>query len=58
MKHLKNLARDEAGQDLIEYALMAALVGLGTITGMENLAASIYSFYQGIANALGQVPTA
>ena len=33
MKNLKNLlnnlATDESGQDLIEYALVAALIGLG-----------------------------
>jgi len=28
---LKNLISEESGQDLIEYALVAALVGLGSV---------------------------
>jgi pilus assembly protein Flp/PilA len=58
MKHLiQALFVDESGQDIIEYALMAALVGLGSVSAMSNLASSIYKFYDAIATALGQVPT-
>jgi pilus assembly protein Flp/PilA len=58
MKHLiQALLLDESGQDLIEYALMAALVGLGSVSAMSSLARSIYTFYDAIATALGQVPT-
>jgi pilus assembly protein Flp/PilA len=58
MKHLiQALLLDESGQDLIEYALMAALVGLGSVSAMSSLATSIYKFYDAIAIALGQVPT-
>lgn len=32
---------DESGQDLIEYALVAATIGLGTVAGVNGLAASI-----------------
>ena len=53
---IRQLVVDEAGQDIIEYALMAALVGLGTVTAMGNLSSSIYNFYVGISNALGQAP--
>ena len=35
---LNNLKSDESGQDLIEYALVAALVGLGAVTSMKTLA--------------------
>jgi pilus assembly protein Flp/PilA len=55
---LHQLIADESGQDLIEYALMAALVGLGTISAMNSLSSSIYNFYIGISTALGQAPTA
>ena len=41
MNLLKNLHREEAGQDLIEYALIALLVALGAVTGMGTLAKSI-----------------
>ena len=35
------LFADESGQDLIEYALVAATIGLGTVAGVNGLAASI-----------------
>jgi pilus assembly protein Flp/PilA len=58
MKHLiQALLIDDSGQDIIEYALMAALVGLGSVSAMSSLASSIYKFYDAIAIALGQVPT-
>jgi pilus assembly protein Flp/PilA len=36
-----NLLKDESGQDLIEYALVAALIGLGAVTTMRSLAGAI-----------------
>lgn len=38
---LMNLVKDESGQDLIEYALVAALLGLGAIASMKTLANTI-----------------
>jgi pilus assembly protein Flp/PilA len=32
------ILKDESGQDLVEYALMVALVAFGATTGMKNLA--------------------
>ena len=41
-RHLfTNLLKDESGQDLIEYALVAALIGLGAVATMKSLAAAI-----------------
>ena len=53
MKQLmKNLIAEESGQDLIEYALVAALVGLGSVASMQGLANSIASTFGGVGNAL------
>jgi pilus assembly protein Flp/PilA len=53
MKQLLNgLIADESGQDLIEYALVAALVGLGSIAAMQSLAASIANTFSAIGNSL------
>jgi pilus assembly protein Flp/PilA len=49
---LKNLASEESGQDLIEYALVAALVGLGSVASMQSLAANIANTFNGVATAL------
>ena len=38
---LNNLIVEESGQDLIEYALVAALVGLGAVSSMKALATTI-----------------
>jgi len=49
---LKNLIAEESGQDLIEYALVAALVGLGSIASMNTLASSIANTFNSISSAL------
>jgi pilus assembly protein Flp/PilA len=45
MKNIKqilvNLVQDESGQDLIEYALVAALIALGSVAAMNSLSSSI-----------------
>ncbi len=35
---LKNLHKEESGQDLIEYALIALIIALGALVGMGSLA--------------------
>ena len=47
---LKNLLNDESGQDLIEYALIAALIALVAITGLNGLASSINSEFNKIGS--------
>lgn len=49
---IKKLCRDESGQDLIEYALVAALIALGAITAMSTLATSISNEFTKVGNAL------
>jgi pilus assembly protein Flp/PilA len=36
-----NLLRDDSGQDLIEYALVAALIGLGATVAMQGLSTTL-----------------
>ena len=38
---LKNLHKEESGQDLIEYALVALIIALGALVGMGSLASSV-----------------
>jgi pilus assembly protein Flp/PilA len=49
---LNNLLTDESGQDLIEYALVAALVGLGAVASMKPLATAINAAFTGVTNSL------
>jgi pilus assembly protein Flp/PilA len=45
------LERQE-GQDLVEYALVVALIAFGAITGMGFLATGINNAFSGIATVL------
>ncbi len=38
---LARLAQEEAGQDLVEYALIALAMGLSTVAGVHGLASTI-----------------
>jgi pilus assembly protein Flp/PilA len=49
---LKRLHKDDAGQDLIEYALIALLIALGAVTGMGKLASSINNEFSKISGSL------
>lgn len=44
--------KDESGQDLIEYALVAALVGLGAVAAMKGLSNTIGNTFNGVGNSL------
>jgi len=47
-----NLMNDESGQDLIEYALVAALVGLGAVGAMNTLSGKITTAFTSIGTTL------
>ena len=49
---LKSLLQDESGQDLIEYALVAGLVGLGAVTAMSTLSTKIGTAFTSIGTTL------
>ena len=43
----------EDGQDLIEYALVVALIAFAAVTSMQTLAADINNAFLNIGNSLG-----
>ena len=49
---LYSLWREESGQDLIEYALLVALIGLAAIAAMGTLATAISSTFAGASSNL------
>ena len=49
---LAALAADESGQDLIEYALVAALLGLAAVTTMRGLSTKIGNAFNSIGTSL------
>jgi pilus assembly protein Flp/PilA len=56
MKHIRtiiqNLLRDENGQDLIEYALVAALIGLAAVAALNTLSGDVKGLFNSIGSAL------
>ena len=51
---LHDLVQDESGQDLIEYALVAALIGLGAVASLRFLSTYIQYAFINIATQLTQ----
>lgn len=53
MKNLiQRFIREEEGQDLIEYALLAALIAVASITILGNIAGGINNIFTKILSAV------
>jgi pilus assembly protein Flp/PilA len=48
----QDLASREEGQDLVEYALVVALIAFGAMAGMGKLASGINTAFSNIASTL------
>lgn len=59
MNHLKQvlmrLWREDEGQDLVEYALIVAAVGLALITTVNQLTTAVVSLYSSITQGLASI---
>ena len=54
---LRALIRSRSGQDLIEYALLAGLIALGTVVATTQLSGTLIStFWSRIAGMLNGLP--
>ena len=49
----QDLVSREEGQDLVEYALVVALIAFGATAGMKALATGLNAAFQGISTTLG-----
>jgi pilus assembly protein Flp/PilA len=49
---LRSLHNDESGQDLIEYALLAALIALAAIGTMKGLGTAINTVFANVSGNL------
>ncbi len=50
---LSNLHKEESAQDLIEYALVVALIALAATAGMSTLATAINTAFSKLGSILG-----
>ena len=53
---LSGLISDESGQDLIEYALVAAIIALGATAAMTTVSRNITNVFTKIGNSLSSAP--
>jgi pilus assembly protein Flp/PilA len=54
---IESLLSQDEGQDLIEYALLVAIVSLSATAAMENVARTVSTFYTNIASGVsGAIP--
>ena len=51
-KLLVSFVRDAEGQDLIEYALLAATIGLGALIGMQTVRNALNSEFTTIGSQI------
>lgn len=52
---LRALGRDEEGQDLLEYALLATLIALVAYAAVEATGGSVDTFYDHITDTIDDV---
>lgn len=48
-KLLNSFCNDESGATAIEYALIAAIIGLGLVAGLGDLATAIDGFFNDVS---------
>jgi pilus assembly protein Flp/PilA len=51
-KFLQRFWKETDGQDLVEYALIVAVIALGLIAAVRAVAAALVSLYESISAAL------
>ena len=52
MRFLKKLIREESGQDMVEYALLAAFISIVAIVTIRNIGPLVDAVYQNVQGAL------
>ncbi len=57
LSSLKRLHKDEAGQGMVEYVLIVALVAFAATAGMSSLASGLNSAFTEISKIIGKYIT-
>ncbi len=56
LRKLRNLFRDEKGQDMVEYALLASFISIVAILVIREIGPLVNDIYVAIRDALTPVP--
>ena len=54
---LRSLKRDTSGQDLLEYALLIALIALVAVGAVQLTGTNVNTVFNNIATRIGAIPT-
>lgn len=57
LRDLRDLAEQEEGQDLVEYAMITALLAFGIVSGMSQLSKAMNTAFGNISSTLGTYTT-
>lgn len=57
MRLVMRALREESGQDLIEYALLASFISLVATTLIMNVGTRVNQWYDGYAQQINTIPT-
>ncbi len=52
-RKIRELVKRESGQDLVEYALVVAMIAFGAVAGMKKLATGINTAFNNVSTQLG-----
>jgi pilus assembly protein Flp/PilA len=52
MNYLKRILREEEGQDMVEYGLLAAFISIVAIAALQAIGPLVSAIYTSIQNAL------
>ncbi len=55
VNYIRSFAKDESGQDLLEYALLVALIALVAFGAVQLAGSSVNTIFTNIANPLAGV---
>jgi Flp pilus assembly pilin Flp len=55
---LRTLVKGEAGQDLLEYALLIALIAIVCYAAVEAAGSAVFTTFDGLATQLNALPIA
>lgn len=55
-KHLIRFIRDDDGQDLIEYALLAGFISLVAVVAITNVGTGVNAVYGNVESQVAAIP--
>jgi pilus assembly protein Flp/PilA len=57
INRMRSLVRDESAQDLLEYALLTALIALACVIAIRAAGTSVSGVFDSISTQISAIPT-